>query len=355
MQVVTIGPAEIRAAVPMPAAMRAVRDSLLALARGEFELPARTVLRDGGFLVMSAHHRPTASAMIKTLSLNFAGRDPAITGTVVWSELGHARHLIADAAEVTRIRTGAITGVATALLAPPGARCCTIIGAGGQAADQVRAVHEARPLSAVTVVDHHPGRAERLAATLAAELPDTAVTVAADAEEAVGGADIVCCATSATEPLFRLGALKPEAHVNAIGAYRPTMRELPDELLADAIVVVDERAAVLEESGEIIHAIQAGLIDAADLTELGAALAAGPAFAAAPPRRAGRTVFKTVGIAPQDWAVAALLAGQLAPVTGVLDSAESASLASISGTAGPKTSSASTGMSAVTWSRTVGG
>lgn len=96
-------------------------------------------------------------------------------------------------------------------------------------------------------------------------------------------------------------------HVNAIGAYRPTMRELPDELLADAIVV-DERAAVLEESGEIIHAIQAGLIDAADLTELGAALAAGPAFAAAPTRRAGRTVFKTVGIAPQDWAVAALLA-----------------------------------------------
>jgi ornithine cyclodeaminase len=74
VQVVTIGPEEVRAAVPMPAAMQAVRDGFLALARGEFELPARTALRDGAFLVMSAHHRPTASAMIKTLSLNFRGR-----------------------------------------------------------------------------------------------------------------------------------------------------------------------------------------------------------------------------------------------------------------------------------------
>jgi ornithine cyclodeaminase/alanine dehydrogenase-like protein (mu-crystallin family) len=313
VQVVTIGPEEVRAAVPMPAAMQAVRDGFLALARGEFELPARTALRDGAFLVMSAHHRPTASAMIKTLSLNFRGRDPAIAGTVVWSELGHTVHLVADAAEVTRIRTGAIVGVATALMAPPGARTCTIIGAGSQAADQVRAVHAARPLAGVTVVDHHPGRAELLAELLAAELPHTAVSTGADAEEAVGGADIVCCATPATAPLFRLGALKSTVHVNAIGAYRPSMRELPDELLADAAVVVDERAAALEESGEIIHAIQAGVITSADLTELGAALTAG--F----PRRTaetGRTAFKTVGVAAQDWAIAALLARRCLPAGG---------------------------------------
>ena len=87
VQVVTIGPAEVRAAVPVRDAMRAVGDSFRALARGEFELPARTVLRDGGFLVMSAHHRPTPSAVVKTLSLNFGGRDPAIAGTVQWSKL----------------------------------------------------------------------------------------------------------------------------------------------------------------------------------------------------------------------------------------------------------------------------
>jgi ornithine cyclodeaminase/alanine dehydrogenase-like protein (mu-crystallin family) len=307
VQLVTIGPEEVRAAVPMPAAMQAVRDSFLALARGEFELPTRTALRDGAFLVMSAHHRPSASAMIKTLSLNFGGRDPAITGTVVWSELGHAVHLVADAGEVTRIRTGAITGVATELMAPPGARTCTIIGAGSQAADQVRGVHVARPLDAVTVVDHDQARAGRLAALLAAELPGTVVSTGRDAEEAVGDADIVCCATPATVPLFRLEALKPAAHVNAIGAYRPAMRELPDELLADAAVVVDERAAILKESGEVLHAIGAGLITAEDLTELGTALTAG--FRRPP----GRTAFKTVGIASQDWAIAALLARRCLP------------------------------------------
>jgi ornithine cyclodeaminase len=307
LRVVTIGPEEVRAAVSMPAAMQAVRESFLALARGEFELPARTVLRDGAFLVMSAHHRPTASAMIKTLSLNFSGRDPAIAGTVGWSELGHAVHLVADAAEVTRIRTGAVAGVATDLMAPPGARTCTIIGAGGQAADQIRAVHVARPLAGVVIVDHHPGRADLLAEALAAELPHTAISVGSDAEEAVGEADIVCCATTATAPLFRLAALRPAAHVNAIGAYRPAMRELPDELLADATVVVDERAAVLAESGEVIHAIQAGVIAVEDLTELGPALAAGL------PGRGGRTAFKSVGLASQDWAITALLARRCLP------------------------------------------
>jgi ornithine cyclodeaminase len=78
------------------------------------------------------------------------------------------------------------------------------------------------------------------------------------------------------------------------------MRELPDELLASATVVVDELDAVLEESGEIIHALDAGVIAKDDLTELGTALAA-------PPDHGGRTVFKTVGVAVQDWAIARLL------------------------------------------------
>jgi ornithine cyclodeaminase len=282
--------------------MHAVRDSFLALARGEFEMPTRTALRNGAFLVMCAHHLPTGSAMIKTLSLNFAGRDPAIAGTVVWSELGHTAHLVADASEITRIRTGAIVGVATELMAPSDARTCTIIGAGGQAADQIRAVQVARPLSSVTIVDAHQGRAEDLAEMIAPELPETMIGVSANAEEAVGAADIVCCATTATVPLFRIDALSDTVHVNAIGAFRPTMRELPDELLTDATIVVDERAAVLEESGEVIHALQAGAIAENDLTELGAALTTGL------PERTGRTVFKTVGIAIEDWAIAALLA-----------------------------------------------
>ncbi|RSN24437.1 ornithine cyclodeaminase [Amycolatopsis sp. WAC 04169] len=300
MDVLTLGPDEIRAAVSMPAAIAAVRNGFLALHRGEFEMPTRTVLRDGGFLVMSAHHRPTASAMIKTLSLDF-DRNPAIVGTVVRSGLGHGRQLVADAIEVTRIRTGAATGVATDLLAPPDAKTCTLIGAGGQAADQVRAVHTVRPLTELRIVSRGLERAEALGKTLGAELGIGAV-VLTDPDEAVRDVDIVCCATTSTTPLFSLESLAEHAHVNAIGAYRPTMRELPDDLLVDATVVIDAREAILDESGEIIHALASGAITEDDLTELGSALAEGVV------KSGGRTVFKSVGVAAQDWAIADLLA-----------------------------------------------
>jgi ornithine cyclodeaminase len=305
MKTVTVGTCEIREAVSMSEAIDAVRGAFVDLAAGVFEMPTRTVLRDGQFLVMSAHHRPTASAMIKTLSLNF-DRRPAIAGTVVWSETGRLDHLVADAGAVTPLRTGAAVGVATDLLAPPEAGRLTVIGAGGQAPDQVRAVHAVRPIRRLTVVDHHPGRAEALLSALKPELGDAELRTEADPDTAVRDAEIVCCATTATRPLFSEAALPEQVHVNAIGAYRPTMRELPDELLASGTVVIDELAAILEESGEIIHALEAGAITQDALTELGTALTSGIGHGR-------RTVFKTVGLAVQDWAIAHLLAGKFLP------------------------------------------
>lgn len=303
MEIITLGEREIREAVTMSEAIDAVRQGFMDLARGEFEMPTRTALRAGQFLVMSAHHRPTASAMIKTLSVNFE-RTPAITGTVVWSELGRLDHLVADAGAVTTLRTGAAVGVATDLLAPPRAARLTMIGAGGQAPDQVRAVHAVRPLRGLTVVDRDERRAQALVDTLAPELAGVELRASTDTESAVGDAEIICCATNATSPLFREEALPARVHVNAIGAYRPTMRELPDELLATSTVVIDELDAILEESGEIIHALEAGAIAEDALTELGSALTSSSA------EYGERTVFKTVGIAMQDWTIARLLAGK---------------------------------------------
>ncbi|HEX2299946.1 MAG TPA: ornithine cyclodeaminase family protein, partial [Pseudonocardiaceae bacterium] len=87
METITLDERAIREAVTMTEAIDAVRRGFIDLAHGEFEMPTRTALRNGQFLVMSAHHRSTASAMIKTLSVNFE-RKPAIAGTVVWSEIG---------------------------------------------------------------------------------------------------------------------------------------------------------------------------------------------------------------------------------------------------------------------------
>ncbi|MEV0598463.1 ornithine cyclodeaminase family protein [Streptomyces sp. NPDC050315] len=301
MKTINLSAQEVREAVSMREAIDAVRRGFVDLAGGEFEMPTRTALRNGQFLVMSAHHRPTESAMIKTLSLNF-DRVPAIAGTVTWSTLDKVDSLIADAGAVTTLRTGAAVGVATDLLAAPDADRLTLIGAGGQAPDQVRAVHTVRPLRHLTIVDTNTERAGALADTLQAELDGTEIRTATDPAAAVSDAHIVCCATPATSPLFPESALPAQVHVNAIGAFRPTMRELPDELLANSTVIIDELDAILEESGEILHALEAGAITKDDLTELG------PALTAAPTDHGKRTVFKTVGVAMQDWAIARLLA-----------------------------------------------
>lgn len=307
MDAVILSPEQIRESVSMAAAIEAVREGFLGLARGEFEMPTRISLRDGQFLVMSAQHVPTATSIVKTLSLNFGGRQPAIIGTVAWLDLQSTRNLLADAGAVTTLRTAAASGVATDLLAATDASRLTMIGAGVQAANQVRAVCAVRPIRTVTVADQLADRAESFAAGLRAELPEIEFRVQTDSAVAVSDADVVCCATTSTEPLFPLEALPAHVHVNAIGAFRPTMRELPDELLADAgVVYIDEKEAILDESGEVIHAIAAGAITEHALVELGTALTQGSLD------RSGRTVFKTVGVAMQDWAIMRMLADRLA-------------------------------------------
>jgi ornithine cyclodeaminase len=283
----------------MPAAIEAVRQAFIGLTAGEFDLPPRQAFGDSRSLVMAVHHRPTASTAVKVVSIEVE-RDPVIAGTVVFS---HPEGQFAtDAVPLTTLRTGAVVGVATDLLADEDAGQLALLGAGAQAADQVRAVHAVRPLKKLVVFNRNVTRAEALVESLEDELPDTVVDVAGSAAEAVAGADVVCCATAATVPLFRLGALKERVHVNAIGSYRPVMRELPEELLASAeVVVVDQVEAALSEAGEIIRAVRSGVLRLESLVELGAALGN-------PPLRQGRTVFKSVGVAVQDWAVARLLA-----------------------------------------------
>jgi ornithine cyclodeaminase len=288
----------VRAAVPMTAAVDAVREAFLDLATGRFVVPQRLSFGGGTTLVMSACHTPTSTTVVKTLSL-VAGRIPMILGTLVWNTA--AGQVVADAIEVTTVRTGAASGVATDLLAPPSAGRLALLGTGAQAADQVRAVAAVRPVSRLAVFGRDPSRAHGFADRLRAEFPEIATRVAASAADAVSDAEIVCCATSSSTPLFEMDDLPERVHVNAIGSYLPSMRELPAELLGSAAcVVVDQVEAVLEEAGEVIHAVDSGVLERSSLIELGDALRT-------PPAVSGRTVFKSVGLAVQDWAIARLL------------------------------------------------
>lgn len=300
MSIEVLSADETRAALSMSDAIAAVRASFVALGAGEFELPQRTVLGEGSALSMAVHHRPTRSTVVKSISADFS-RTPAIVGAVVWVSTDSTDVLVADAATVTTIRTGAVVGVATELLARPEAHRLVVVGAGGQAADQLRAVCAVRPIDTVTLAARRTAAAVALRDDLGDEIADLDVRVTTDLESALREADVVCCATPATEPLFRAESLPSVVHVNAIGSYRHSMRELPDELLATATVVVDQREAALAEAGEIDHAIASGVLDVGDLVELSEALERRPVLE-------DRTVFKSVGVAVQDWALGDLLA-----------------------------------------------
>ena len=132
MSVVSVSAEQVREAVTMADAIAAVRQGFIDLAAGHFEMPTRTALREGQFLDMAAHHQPSRTAVFKTLSLNFGGREPAIAGTVVWHDLATADQLVAHAGAVTTLRTGAVTGVATDLLAPGDASRLVMIGTGAR-------------------------------------------------------------------------------------------------------------------------------------------------------------------------------------------------------------------------------
>ncbi|MEU4190814.1 ornithine cyclodeaminase family protein [Kribbella sp. NPDC026611] len=285
---------DVRRLVPMRAAIDAVRDAFRELAAGNFVLPPRQIFGDGAVLVMSAYHTPTGTAVVKKIGIDL-DTVPAIRATVIWT--GGGDQLVADGTSITTLRTGAVVGVATDLLAPADASRLTLVGTGAQAPDQVRAVLAVRPIADVTIVGRSADRATALARQLSAEFPEVRFTPSST----LGDPHIVCCATSTTTPLFDADELPSQVHVNAIGAFRPSMRELPRNLFIGSTVVVDQREAALEESGEVIDAIDSGTLRVEDLIELGPALSE-------PPVRTGRTVFKSVGIGPQDWAIAAALA-----------------------------------------------
>jgi ornithine cyclodeaminase len=158
-----------------------------------------------------------------------------------------------------------------------------------------------RAIDTVRITSRTRAPADELAAQIAAA-GDVAVEVCATPGEAVAGADVVCCATPATEPLFPASALGSRVHVNAVGSFRPDMRELGSDVLARAsLVAVDQREAAEEEAGELIRALEEGALAPGALVEIGDVLRGSERS-----RPAGITVFKSVGLAAQDWAIARL-------------------------------------------------
>jgi ornithine cyclodeaminase/alanine dehydrogenase-like protein (mu-crystallin family) len=204
-----------------------------------------------------------------------------------------------DGAALTGIRTAAVSAVATRHLARPGSSTLLLFGGGTQGLAHIEAMGEVLPeLERVLCVSRSGPSAERLVGR-ATELGYRAEVAAA---EVVKAGDVVCACTTAASALFDGSRLRPGAHINAVGAFRPDARELDDATIARSKVFVEVKEAALREAGDLRIPIESGVLVASDVTELGDV-----AGGRAPGRTdAGDvTVFKSVGVAFEDLVVAA--------------------------------------------------
>ena len=302
MKIRILGADAIARACPMHDAIDVVEEGFRALSSGRAHVPLRLVLplreRDSSVLFMPAALDGGDAASVKVVSVvpgNSSRGLPIVQGAVllVDATTGSPRALL-DGTALTALRTGAAGGVAARRLARSDARVVAVYGSGVQARAQLQALVALRRYREIRVSSRH----REHAAAFAAEFSRPGVKVVVSGREAARGADIVACATTSAEPVFDATDLAPGAHVTGVGSYRPDMREIPPEALAGALVVVDQRDAAVAEAGELIAAIEGGLIKKEDLIEIGEDRA----------RRTSagqRTVFKSVGNAVQDLVVAA--------------------------------------------------
>ena len=266
---------------------------------------------DGGVLLAMpcavAEPRALGAKIVSVFRGNAARGLPTVTSIYVLNEYATGAPLaMMDGGYLTGIRTAAGSAVATRELARPDARTLGIFGTGVQARFHVETIRRVREIERVLVSATSTDKANAFA-----EWVRRATGMAADAAspEDVSAADVVCACTTSPTPVVRNGAVRAGAHVNAVGAFTPTTRELPGELIARSRVYVDTRAGACSEAGDLLLAVEAGRFRLDDVAgEVGEVV-----LGTTPGRRAADevTIYKSVGAAFLD-AVTADLAYQQA-------------------------------------------
>ncbi|HZP90814.1 MAG TPA: ornithine cyclodeaminase family protein [Actinomycetota bacterium] len=294
------------ALVPMQEAVDALEEAFGLGRVPKAPLRMRLETDAGTLLAMPATGPQGSGVKLVTLTPSNPGRGlPLIHGLyVLFAGDSQRPEAAIDGAALTALRTGAVSALATRYLARPEASRLVLFGAGIQGRAHLEAMRAVRPVERVVVVSRSAGRAEELVGTARALGLDARV----GDPGAVAEADLVCTCTTSPTPVFEGGRLADGAHVNAVGAYTPDTRELDDEAIRRARVVVETREAALAEAGDLLIPMEAGLIPpdhvVADLAEL---------VGGAEVRRDSSdvTVFKSVGVAFEDLVIARAVVDRL--------------------------------------------
>ena len=285
--------------LPIPDAIDSLRD---VFAGSLPETPQRTVIETaaGQLLLMpSVGSRFVGVKVVTVASGNPSRGHPVVQATYLLMDAETLTPIsVIDGSALTALRTSAVSALATRHLAASGASLLVIFGAGVQGNAHLDAMAAVRPLSRVTVVSRSTEPAEALARRASGLGLDSAVS----GPEAVAEADLVCICTTSPDPVLDGSLLRPGAHVNAVGAYRPDQRELDDHTVLRGRLVVETREAALAEAGDLLIPIERGVIGPDDIQADLAELVRGKRVRRSPQ---DVTVFKSVGVAFEDLAVAA--------------------------------------------------
>jgi ornithine cyclodeaminase/alanine dehydrogenase-like protein (mu-crystallin family) len=278
---------QVRAALPMDELVAAMREALRELSGGRVQQPVRVVVpvaEHSGFFGVMPAYAATRSALGAKVVTFFPNNKGVPTHHAIIqlfrSETGEPL-VTMDGRLITEMRTAACSAVATDLLARRDVSVLAILGSGVQARSHFEALRLVRNFAEVRVWS--PRNAERFARKFD-------LVAAENAEQCVRGADVIVVATAATEPVLFGEWVSAGAHINAVGATRANWRELDDDLLRRARIVVEQREAATKESGDVIAA---GRIDA----EIGEVIAGEK-----PARQTDDeiTLYKSVGVAAED-------------------------------------------------------
>lgn len=294
----------------MELAIKDLENALLHNLEGKIQNPHRTVLdfpeRKASALYMPSAMPPIGKTAVKVVTI--FPENPAIgkkttQGVILLSDTDTGEHLACmNASYLTRLRTGAASGIATKHLAKKSARGVAVIGCGAMAEEQLQAVLEVREIQEIFLYNRTTGKAHQFAGKFDG-FPGK-ITILENADEAVSRADIVICSTRSEKPVFSGKALLPGTHINGVGSYLPHMQEVDLEtLLRSSKIVADTIEGVKEEAGDFIIPATEGVWSFSDLHGEIGQLSAG----IIPGRENDKeiTFFKSVGIAYFDLAVAA--------------------------------------------------
>src|SRR5690242_9622990 len=256
MTVRVIDEHDVRRLLPMAECIDLMADALGALARGEVHNPLRPVVRPPGHPslmgLMPAHRGGDAPLWsLKALTIvpgnSSRGLDSHQGFVALFDGDTGSPSAILNAGGITAVRTAAVSGLATRLLAHADVKTLAILGTGTQGRSHLEAMRAVRDF-------------ERIVVWSASGRPLEGAESVGSAKEAVRDADVICTVTALAEPIVKREWLKPGVHINAVGSSIPSTRELDSATVRDAALFVDARESTLNESGDFLIPQKEGVI-----------------------------------------------------------------------------------------------